>query len=983
MAISRIRLRRASMLLGATVLAGVSVSARAETNATIHHKPAHKSSAKRATQAQTTQGRPAQARTATTGAAAAPAALVTPVTTRSRSLRSLSDAAPAGNESITVVGSALSTSNNTNANPVQIITAKQIAQTGVNNLSDFFSRLPSVGSSATTNAVTNGGGGVSCTDLRNLGTNRVLVLIDGKRTTINGNSNCVDLNSIPLQQVAGVEILKDGGSELYGADAVSGVINIKMRHDVNTGNITMRGSISQYGDAPEGMLSAFKGWNFDHGRGNITLFGQYLTSTGVMQRNRAWANPVALTNPVSGQPSYGSSYSTNGTFYPGNDPYTTHDNGQTVVPFTKSDRYPFNRDSSLTNNYQDSSLSGDTHYDVNKHLTVYANVLYSHRTTNSFMAPEPMSGSIPPSTLPSTVVVPGDYPGNPFGEDTTVYRRMGEWGPRRYERATDTVTGMFGAKGEITHGWMYDASYTYGVNRENVRSLNIGNYANLLNAWGLRAEDPGNPDTALVYDPSVCQASAGCELSSPFGKLTPQGAAYSNYTTVQNIQYQFRDTNFRVHNNHVVSMPWKNGGDLGIALGMEHRSEQMSDSPDPLVAQGVTLTNTQAYTGGGFNVSEGYLEGKLNLLKNAFLAKDLTIDAQGRYSSYNTFGAAKNWKVAINWAPNRDIRFRGTLGTSYRQPNIFELFGGQQLSYETAYDPCSQVGTYGAASATVAATCARQGIGPGFEMRNAAQVPTLQGGNSQVKPETGRTYTFGTVLTPHWVPGLSLSVEYWHYTLKNMISAIGTQYLLDQCYTGANTSYCGNIVRNAQTQQIQTASALYENLGGLHTSGLDFDLDYSLRLTRHDRLNLSNNFQQLISYQQQYVPGGQWYNYDGRLLYNNSTGQPRVRDYATATWRHDDFSFTYMMSYTGGMIWNDQSVDLVKGTVGRYKTPGIFSHDITLGYQLNRWQFQAGVRNLFDKKPPYVVDGATNTNVFQYGNLIMGRNVFVQAGVNF
>ncbi|GAB6854387.1 TonB-dependent receptor domain-containing protein [Asaia astilbis] len=975
MAISRMHVRRASLLLGATFLASATVSAHAASDVTTPHKAAHKAAVKHGTAKTSLTPISPKATTVSTTA---------PVRARRGALQSVPGAAPAGNESITVVGSALSTSNNTNANPVQIVSAKQIAQTGVNNLADFFSRLPSVGSNAVSNAVTNGGGGVSCTDLRNLGTNRVLVLIDGKRTTINGNSNCVDLNAIPLQQVASVEILKDGGSELYGADAVSGVINIKMRHDVNTGNITMRGSISQYGDAPEGMLSAFKGWNFDHGRGNISLFGQYLTSTGVMQRNRSWANPVAQTNPTSGQPIYGSTISSNGFFQPDSGgSFTSRDGGKTVVPFTSADRYPFNRDSSLTNNYQDSSLSGDAHYDVNKHLTVYANVLYSHRTTNSFLAPQPMTGAIPPSELPGSVIVPADYPGNPFGENTLVYRRMTEWGARRSERASDTVTGMFGAKGEITHGWMYDASYTYGVNRENVRSLNVGNYANLLNSWGLRATDPGNPDSSLAYDPTVCQASAGCELSSPFGKLTQRGTAYSNYTAAENIQYQFRDTNFRVHNNHVVSMPWKNGGDLGIALGMEHRSEQMSDSPDPLVSQGMTLTNTQAYTGGGFNVSEGYLEGKLNLLKNAFLAKDLTIDAQGRYSSYNTFGAAKNWKVAINWAPNRDIRFRGTLGTSYRQPNIFELFGGQQLSYETAVDPCTRVANYGASSPMVAATCARQGVPADLQQINTAQVPTLQGGNSKVKPETGRTYTFGTVVTPHWVPGLSLSVEYWHYTLKNMISAIGTQYLLDQCYTGGNSGYCANITRNAQTQQIQTASALYENLGGLRTSGIDFDLDYTLRLTHHDRLTLSNNFQQLVSYQQQYVPGGQWYNYDGRLLYNNSTGQPRVRDYATATWRHDAFSFTYMMSYTSGMVWNDQSVDLTKASGGRYKTPGIFTHDITLAYQLNRWNFQAGVRNLFDKKPPYIVDGGTNSNVYQYGNLFMGRNVFLQAGVNF
>ena len=142
-----------------------------------------------------------------------------------------------------------------------------------------------------------------------------------------------------------------------------------------------------------------------------------------------------------------------------------------------------------------------------------------------------------------------------------------------------------------------------------------------------------------------------------------------------------------------------------------------------------------------------------------------------------------------------------------------------------------------------------------------------------------------------------------------------------------------------------------------------------------------------MSYQQQYRPGGPWSNYAGRLLYNNiagfPAGQPRVRDYATATWTHRHFSLTYMMRYTGGLLWNNQSRDLTAATAGRYKTPGIFSHDLTVGYRLNRWNFQAGVQNLFDKKPPFVVDGNTNSSPREYGYLDVGRNVFAQAGVDF
>lgn len=126
-------------------------------------------------------------------------------------------------------------------------------------------------------------------DLRNLGGNRVLVLVDGKRTTPNGNNDCIDLNTIPVQMVQSVEILKDGGSELYGADAVSGVINIKLRHDLNTGSVTIRGGITGHGDNRTGMISAMKGWNFDHDKGNLTLGGSYMTQGGIQQRNRSWS----------------------------------------------------------------------------------------------------------------------------------------------------------------------------------------------------------------------------------------------------------------------------------------------------------------------------------------------------------------------------------------------------------------------------------------------------------------------------------------------------------------------------------------------------------------------------------------------------------------------------------------------------------------------------------------------------------------------
>jgi len=986
--------RRATVLLGATILAslplgGEIAQAQTATSATAQHKMHRKHAAKH----QAASARPM----AMAPTAAAPAASSASGTMghpmRAQDMRPYmapsgqSEAVNSSAENIVVTGSALSTSNNTSANPVQIVTAKQIQQTGATTLSDFFQRLPSVGSSGTYNTQTNGTDGASCLDLRNIGQNRVLVLIDGKRTTINGDSNCVDLNSIPVQAVSSVEILKDGGSELYGADAVSGVVNIKLRHDLNDANITLRGGITGHGDNRTGLISAYKGWNFDHGKGNLTLFASYLSQGGISQADRSWSRhiPAATDNPGgAANNTYGSIITPNGTFFGENTGNVYLGNGQGgLTNYSSSQRYNYGPDQSLVNALQNSSFSGDTHYDINDHLSLYSSVLYSHKTSTTNMAAEPVEGSVPPSSLPNAVIIPEDYPGNNTGEALQMYRRMTEFGNRENQSAIDTVTGKFGADGEIYAGWKYDLSYTYGSSMETTQFSGVGAYAPLLQEYGLSEVDPGDPNTLLYYNPNSCAGSAGCVQSNVFNKLSPAAANYANYTTYDHSHYQLRDLNLRINNNHVVHMPWQGGGDVGIALGMEHRGEQLTNEPDPLVQAGNSLTNTVAATSGGFNVTEGYLEGKATLLHDVFLAHDLTIDAQGRYSSYNTFGSAKNWKASIDWAPTRDIRFRGTIGTSFRQPNVYELYGGQTLSYDTATDPCAQASSYGAMAPTVVANCAKQGINTAtFQSSGAGQEPTLAGGNKKLQPEYGRTYTFGTVLTPRWVPGLSTSVEFWHYTISNQIGALSTQYILDNCYDGQQTNLCGNINR-LSNGQINTVSAIDENLGVFITSGLDWDLNYHFRVTPQDIFTVDNNYQQLLSYKTQNTPNGQYYNYKGAIFYQGGSGQPRVRDYATLSWQHGPFSISYMFQYIGGMHWNNSTDFLTYPSYGRIKTPAMIQQDITLTYRYKKWNFEGGVNNIAGKNPPFLPDSTENTNAAQYGNFFYGRYIFLQAGINF
>lgn len=423
---------------------------------------------------------------------------------RSRALRTT--APQPATENVTVVGSALRLSSGQNANPVQIVTAKDIQQTSAVTLGDYLQRLPSIGSSAQQNTQPNGGVGMSCTDIRNLGTNRVLVLVDGKRQvqTFGNGGSCVNLNSIPIDQIASVEILKDGGSELYGADAVSGVINIKLRHDMTGSGLNIRGGIGDTGDGQVGKLSGFKGVDFDQGRGNVTVFGQYMTTSGVLQRNRDWARNPWLSDPqIGGMSSTGSALTVNTRVLDPDGAFNLISNGTGGGPngfrnFTSSDNYNTGSRQNLTSGLQESNLSGDARYDINDHVGLYASARYTHQTGSNIMAPLGLTGAAFPSTLLSSIVLPAGSPYNIWGKDEDLYKRFGELGDRRFSEAYDTTQITGGAKGRIVGDWNYDASMTYGASRSTIQTENLLNYRNLLQSLGDNQLDPSNSGSAVV-----------------------------------------------------------------------------------------------------------------------------------------------------------------------------------------------------------------------------------------------------------------------------------------------------------------------------------------------------------------------------------------------------------------------------------------------------------------------------------------------------
>ena len=886
-------------------------------------------------------------------------------------------AVPEATEQIEVTGTRIQNTNANSENPITVVTAKQIAQSSAQTIEDVLQKLPAIGTSGVYGTTNNGGVGLSCTDIRNLGINRVLVLVDGKRFVhdSDGTQDCVDLNNIPLNMVDHIDVLKDGASSLYGADAVSGVVNIVMKKNFSGTTATMEGDLPTSGGGAEGKLSVTSGMNFD--QGNFTLGLEYENRSPLSQAKRNWANRI------------------NGGYIdsPGNDfgsgsiPYGHIFNSQggplrataqhTVVPYYGStDSYDFAPSQDLVGGLEKEGLSALGHVDFNEYMTGYIEAFFTHKKTTQQLAPEPVY-TITSSALPvNYFIVPHDNPylaeyetpegaslqsllfktvTNPDGTTTEVpvnaeiHKRLSDLGSRDYEQDTNTIEVSAGLRGVLPYNVNYDASYTYGHSSSVNQTFNSANIANLEQVVGYSYTPATFGSTGGTYDPSVCP-SFGC--SDPFN-LSAAAAKYVSFANTDTSRFNLRTYGLDLSKTDVAALPF---GSLGLAFGFDHRQESGFYFTDALVASGVTNEAAQQPTGGGFSVTEVYGEARIPILADLPFAKELTADLSGRYFNYNTFGSGETWKITANWTPVSDIRFRGGIGTSFRQPSVNELYTSPVESANGYIDPCSTP-----ANATVAANCAAVHV-PTTGFVAERQLNTIEGGNPALQPETARTETLGVVLKPRWIPNTSLAIDYFRTKINNEIGALDTQVILNGCYGSVNFSspLCKLVGPRDENAQLISATAINENLGVLKTSGIDADLTYSLPLGDYGTFALNNGIEYVMNYDIQDVPGGPFLDQTGTLTVANPAGYayPRVKDNNSITWANGALSITYTTRFISGMqYYNDPSQPPNYTTANGFRvlsTPNIFYHDIEGTFTYRNAVLTVGIDNLANQNPPFV-----------------------------
>ncbi len=772
---------------------------------------------------------------------------------------------------IVVTGTLIRNPNLTSSSPVNVVGQEELALRQSNVAEEVLRSLPgvvpSIGSS-----VNNGNGGSSFVDLRGLGPQRNLVLLNGSRLVPADFNGQVNLNIIPLALVERVDVLTGGATTTYGADAVSGVVNFITRKDFKGLELNASEQITERGDGNVFRIDMTTGASLADGRGNVTLSVGYQKANPVYQGDRSQS--VQQVDSVTGE------FSGSGTTVPirlnlgdGNgslqyDPTT----GALRPTFALFNFNPFNVFQTPFERY---SLYSTGRFEVADGIEAYAEGLFSKTKVSTIIAPSGTFGlsyQIPYNNpyLPAAVrnaacaangldaaacAAAASSTAVPvIGQNTfgaTLSRRFVEGGSRISEYTTQLFQIRTGFRGDLSDHLSFDISGSYGESENTSRSTGQGLFSRV------QAALLANNTATCANGDSAC---VPINLFGPQGSITAKQFAYLNIPTTSATKTSLATARGVVSGDFGFSSPGAKDA-IGFAIGGEYRryvaessSDLSSQTPDEVLGAGAANPDSR----GTYNVREAFGEIIAPLVQDKPFFHSLTLELGARYSDYSIAGTNWTWKAGGNWEPTNWLKIRGNYQKAARAPNIGELFSPQVTGLDNfATDPCQ--GAAPAANAKLRAICIAQGapassIGS-IEAEPSAQPNNRTGGNLNLGVEKATTWTAGVVLTPDAVPGLTISADYYNIRVRDAISQPSFGDALNACFLEANNPgldpnnpACTAIRRNPATGGLfGTAAAYvplpYSNSGRIWTDGVDLTINYrhDLRFAKLD-LNFSGNW---------------------------------------------------------------------------------------------------------------------------------------------
>lgn len=928
-------------------------------------------------------------------------------------------------EEMVVTGSRLPRAELTSAAPITVVTRQQLEATGRATIGEILQQLPEQ-SNAINTQVNNGGDGSTRIDLRGLGPARTLVLLNGRRHVAGGTgaNASVDLNTIPVSAIQRIEVLKDGGSAIYGSDAISGVVNIITRKDFAGTETSLLAGTSQRGDASVYDMTFTTGQVTD--RGNILFSATYYNQAESWAGDRTysrydqeydWALRRIRTLGSSSIPQgYLGTSGLGGndawqqlrTRY-GNVPLI-NDNGEwrpynTIgVTDAGGDQYNYQPENYLQTPQQRAHAFATGGLKFNDTTRGFFEMTYTARGSSQRLAPEPLF------TATEGVSVSPDNYYNPFGREFfDVRRRFVEFGNRIFEQEINTFRLVTGVEGQISgadatfKNWSWDASFNMG--RTQGIEFKQGNLqlSKLADAIGPSFMDPV---TGVIRCGTPGAPIDGCVPLNLFGgegSITPQMRDYLTYRgTARGFNEQISiQANTR---GELFRLPTSSRA-IGLAVGYEHRREAGGDIPDPLTATGDTTGNKAQPTEGRYYVNEAYLELSVPLFTEMNAeggpGREIAeLSAATRVFSYSNFhGLFRNnglppgdfmYKVGGRVTPIKDITVRGTFSTAFRAPSIAELYSGAVDGFPLATDPCSapSQGAQREQGTPIDARCDAQGVPDDF-FDDRAQLLTIGGGNPNLRPEQARTFTAGLVFEPQFFKDFSATVDYYTINVSQAVNSVGADVILSSCYpesADAMPEYCERILRDANGAINRILDPL-SNVGGNSTSGLDIALRY-FPTTPVGRVGASVTFTHLFNFDQE-LAGGRTIR--GLNTYDLNGVYTDWRALANLSWANQGFNANLNVRWINGFRecqFNDCSVPEEEGAplpISR-NVEAWYAADINAGYSLKtdfgESNFQIGVNNVLDRNPAFIANGFTaNSDPGNYD--FLGRYFFARVTHRF
>jgi len=909
--------------------------------------------------------------------------------------------------------------------PILTVTTEAIQNAGTPTIDAALIQSPQfgVGSTANTNNQ-NGvlGAGQATLNLRQLGTQRTLVLFDGRRAQPGNADQTIDINTFPALALTGVETITGGASATYGSDAIAGVVNFKLRHSYDGLRLSGQQAISSRGDAPTTQLGLLAGTDFADGRGHIVVAGEYAYRAPILATDRPFFYPSTVltvatpsgqaviggsqaeTDRIFGTYGYAAGTVNRNTFIGINRDNTLFDavTGTNYKPYGEPCVYKlgnvFGHDNLCTTDIQTrlERYSGylRAEYEASSNVKLYAQGLFARSEsllTSSYTGvPQvvPMSNPFIPADLRALLISRGPTGATaPF----SLLKRTDWDGLRQFSVAIDTWQGLAGATGNIGLGdWTFDVFASTGRTHEIDKVLHGAFAVDALNRL-VNAADGGA---------SIC--AGGVDL---FGAKPISAACFDYLHRIPVTKTDIRQQEVAgTISGSLFKLP---GGDAKLAVTANYRHTKYTVSPDPdMLPRGVQgtsnfgLVNGIPPTSGTINVKEIAGELLLPVLAGLPFVESLNISAGYRYSDYNLSGGVSAWKVGADWRVFEPLLLRGGYQKAVRAPNIGELFLASSSRAGSLAgvggDPCLTGSRFrtGANAAQVRALCVAQGIAnpdaytttPG-----ANTVVLVVSGNPTLRPEKATTYSFGGVFRPTMLGeafrSMSLSVDYYNIKLAGAVGELSVTDIFNKCFNGDGSNptysqsnqYCSAITPRQADGSLNTVLIQKLNLGSMQTSGIDMAFDWTVPLGSNSNtlaLNLAAN--RLLSFDIQNLPGGVTLDYSGTIA-TSSAAYPKWKINGSLTWDIGAFQvgarWRHLSSFTDACLLTNPSCTnpAVKGA----DYFDLFSRiRVADSYEL-----RLGVTNVGDRKPSQVGPNPTVTDRSVFD--IVGRSFYAAVEAKF